>query len=326
MLFKPSNRIDIIGESSYKTRIRQVEEQIGECMHSGMHVSFDGTKLYYEYCLAEESRGNIVVVHGFTEFIQKYYELSWYFLHMGYNVFIYDQRGHGKSDRMADDPQIVDIDRFESYVEDLDSFISGVVKPNCDGKPVYLYAHSMGAGIAAQYIYRENNDIDKCVLSSTMISPSTHGIPPSIVRELVKKDAQKHGWDVPFRFAGHFSADPDFSRSNDLSKARFDYQLALRVADPRYQTSTATNRWVYEAVGVQNKLFNLVKNRQIRTQMLIICAGQDKTVRVSSQKRMARLIPKAEFVCFGNARHTIYNGTTDMIDRYVNLIIDFFGK
>jgi len=326
MLFQPTYTINIPEEAEYDVCMAEIEDLLNACKHSGMHVSFDGSKLYYEYFLTENSRGSIVVVHGFTEFVPKYYEMCWYFLQMGYNVFIYDQRGHGLSERMVKDPQIVHIERFEQYVDDLSSFISGVVKPNSQGLPVYIYAHSMGAGIAAQYIYREESTIAKCILSSTMISPSTHGIPPSIVRKLVEKDAQKHGWDAPFRFAGRFSETPDFARSNDLSKPRFDFQLRMRIKERRYQTSSATNRWVYEAVSMQEKLLRMIKTRNTRTEMLIICAGRDKTVRVSSQKRMAKLIPKAKFVYFGNAKHTIYNGTTDMIDRYVHLIIDFFDN
>ncbi len=324
MLFNPTYKIDILQENEYKDGIARIEESLKSCRHSGMHVSFDGCKLYYEYFLAENSRANIVMVHGFTEFLQKYYELCWYFLQMGFNVFLYDQRGHGLSDRYAEDPQIVHIENFDQYVGDLASFVSGVVEPHCSDKPVYIYAHSMGAGIAAQYLYGENSKAQKCVLSSTMVSPSTHGLPPSLVRMLVKKDAQKNGWDIPFRFAGRFSANPDFSRSNDLSRARFDHQLRMRIDEPRYQTSSATNRWVYEAVGVRRKLFPMIRKKNVPAELLIICAGKDKTVRVSTQKRMARLIPKAKFECFGNARHTIYNGTTDMITRYVNMIVAFF--
>ena len=99
----------------------------------------------------------------------------------------------------------------------------------------------------------------------------------------------------------------------------------MRINECKYQTSAATNRWVYEAVGVEKKLMQLIKTRNASADLFIICAGQDKTVRVSRQKRMARLIPKAKFVCFGNARHTIYNGTTDMITSYVDLIMDFFS-
>lgn len=324
MLFSPTNKIEILQENGYAEKIVEIERALDAGKNAGMFAAYDGCSLYYEYFLAENSRGNVVIVHGFTEFLKKYYEMIWYFLQAGFNVFIYDQRGHGLSERTAEDMQIVHIDCFDQYIDDLQIFISDVVKKACGDKPVYLYAHSMGAGIAAQYIYRENEDIAKCVLSSTMILPSTYGIPPCIVRALVKKDAQKYGWDAPFRFAGHFSADPDFKKSNDLSRARFDHQLSMRIAMPQYQTSTATNRWVYESIGVRDKLMRLIKTGKTRTDMLIICAGRDKTVRISAQKRMARLISKAKFVCFGNARHTIYNGTWDMISRYVRLIIDFF--
>lgn len=323
MLFNPTNNIDILQENDYADRMIEIEAALSECKNVGFFQSQDGARLYYEYFLAENSHGNIIVVHGFTEFLQKYYEMCWYFLQMGFSVFMYDQRGHGLSERTIQDPQIVHIERFEQYVDDLGDFISNVVTPNGGGKPLYIYAHSMGGGVAAEYLCRESSDIRKCALSSAMISPTTYGIPAFIVRRLVKIDAMRKGWDVPFRYAGHFCENPDFSRSNDLSRARFDHHLSMRIAEPKYQTSAATNRWVYEALGVQGRLMRSLRRRKIRTDLLVICAGRDKTVRVSAQKRMAKRIPKAKLVCFEDAQHTIYNGTPEMIERYVRLIIDF---
>lgn len=325
MLFTPTNRIDILQENDYAERMIEIESALSECKNAGFYRSQDGAKLYYEYFLAENSRGNIVVVHGFTEFLQKYYEMCWYFLQMGFNVFMYDQRGHGLSERIIQDLRIVHIERFEQYVDDLDAFISNIVAPNGENKPVYIYAHSMGGGVAAEYLCRENSKVQKCVLSSAMISPTTYGVPAAIVRRLVRRDAVRKGWNVPFRYAASFSENPDFHQSNDLSRARFDHQLALRIAEPKYQSSAATNRWVYEALGVQGRLMHSLRRRKMRTDLLIICAGQDKTVRVSAQKRMARRIPEAKLVCFENARHTIYNGTPEMIERYVDLTISFFA-
>lgn len=326
MLFHPTYNIEILQEAEYSDRIVEIEAALKACAHSGLHKSFDGCELYYEYFLAENSRGNIVIVHGFTEFLQKYYEMAWYFLHMGFNVFTFDLRGHGLSARKMENPQIVHIDSFSQYVDDLESFIDQVVIPNGGGRELMLYAHSMGAAVAVMYIYREKHRIRRCALSSPMILPRTHGIPAALVRALVRREGERKGWEAPFKYAGKFSANPDFEKSNDLSRARFDYQLALRVREPRYQTSTATNRWIYESVGVRNELMKLVRSRKTDCAMLLLSAGMDNTVHVSAQKRIVQHIPKARFECFGNARHTIYNGTTDMIERYVNLIVDFFNE
>jgi len=324
MLFHPTYNIEILQEAEYKVRIAEIEAALKECMHSGIHESFDGCKLYYEYFLAENSRGNIVIVHGFTEFIKKYYEMAWYFLNMGFNVFCFDLRGHGLSGRYVEDPQIVHIEDFEQYALDLDSFIEGIVVPNGEGKEIMLYGHSMGAAVAMMYIFAEKREIRRCALSSPMILPKTHGIPASLVRTLVKREGEKNGWMQPFKFAGKFSENPDFSLSNDLSRARFDYQLDLRIGEPKYQTSTATNRWIYESVCVEKQLHQLAAARKSRCKMLIIGAENDTTVHTSAQRRIAKHIPKAKYVCFGNAKHTIYNGTTEMISRYVDLIVGLF--
>ena len=90
----------LLGEEDYLERMQgEVAGWRRQYLHTGKIRSYDKTPLQYYYALNPEARGTIVVVHGFCEFIGKYRELLYTFFKAGYNVFFYEQRGHGRSGR-----------------------------------------------------------------------------------------------------------------------------------------------------------------------------------------------------------------------------------
>ena len=74
MLFEPSYKTEIIKDSEYNDVIVTVEKTLGQYANKGTFASFDGNSINYEFYKTTENRGSIVIVHGFTEFLKKYYE------------------------------------------------------------------------------------------------------------------------------------------------------------------------------------------------------------------------------------------------------------
>ena len=66
MLFVPDHKLNIIKESDYDAEFAALEKEMSEYTVSGEVASFDGTRLKYEYCLAESAAASVVIVHGFT--------------------------------------------------------------------------------------------------------------------------------------------------------------------------------------------------------------------------------------------------------------------
>ena len=81
----------------------------------------------------------MVLLHGFTEFPEKYRELCRYLRQAGCTVWLPVLRGHGQGG-------IVHVDRFEDYVRDMACFLRDIVPE----RPL-LFGHSMGGGVAMQY-------------------------------------------------------------------------------------------------------------------------------------------------------------------------------
>lgn len=325
MLFKPDFVTEIIKESDYFEKMAQIEKTLAQYAVCGSFPSFDGCNIAYEYYLAENSRASVIIVHGFTEFSRKYREMCLYFLHMGFGVFIYDQRGHGLSGRNVSDPHLTHVDGFSDYVRDLDEFYDRIVTPNSNGKPIYLYSQSMGGAVSALYLAAHSDKIERAVLSSPMICPETRGMPRRILRSIVKSEAHRTGWNAKSKYAGEFSSEVKFDKTGDLSQSRFEYNLNIRIGDIRYQNSSYSNRWIYEALSVQDILLKRSTAEKIKARVLIISAENDTIVRNRPQRIFASLLPNGQFVQIAGAKHNLYNGSEPILTEYVNIIMNFFN-
>ena len=129
MKFQPDYQLHILQEETFDRQMEQILPQLEACRTEGEFSGFDGKKLHYEYFLAQDSRGAVVVVHGLSEFTQKYHEFAYYLLNQGYDVFLYDQRSHGLSCRLTDRTDLIHVDRFSDYRKDLSCFVRSVVRP-----------------------------------------------------------------------------------------------------------------------------------------------------------------------------------------------------
>ena len=104
--------------------------------------SADGTTLRVDGYPSEspESRGVVVLIHGFAEHRRRYGHVAAHFNKHGYHVLAGDLRGHGESggDRGY-------IERFGDYVDDVTAFIGEAQRAFSGGteRPPVLVGHSM---------------------------------------------------------------------------------------------------------------------------------------------------------------------------------------
>ena len=131
-------KLPVTQENYAETMVNVVEPFLRENVEEGFFDGFDGNRIHYESYKAIDPKGVIVISHGFTESAEKFHEVSYNFVLMGFNVFAIDHRGHGKSFRLTSDPATVSVDRFEDYVKDLKILVKSIVLPSSDNLPLYL--------------------------------------------------------------------------------------------------------------------------------------------------------------------------------------------
>ncbi len=322
MLFKPTYKFQIISEDHYDEKIKEIDQVMNSNLKKGTFESYDKNKIYYEYLLCENAKASVVIVHGYTEFTKKYYELCWYMVNMGYNVFMYDARGHGYSYRRTPDPQVTYIDNYNEYAKDLNLFINSIVIPASNDAPIYLYSHSLGGATALLYMSKYNTPVKKAILSAPMIYPVTFQLPRFILMNLIKREAKKSGWDSKFKFSSSFNPKAKYENSSDGSERRFYRNLALRIKEPLFQNSAGTNRWMYEAVRIIEELSDKKLLKNIKAEVLIMTADKDTVVKTNQHIKLSKRL-KCKIIHFENAKHSLYTMKDENLEKYIESIFDF---
>ena len=326
MLFRPTLNYSIIPEEEFSTEILNIEKELSNYAVTGTFNSFDNHTIAYEYFLVENPKASVILLHGFTEFYKKLYEMAWYFINMGYNVFMYDQRDHGLSERSCADTSITHIDDFNNYVLDLEYFVDNIVTPNSKNLPIHIMGHSMGGAVTTLYLMRDNNPIKKAILSSPMISPKTHGFPSVLVNFVAKKYGRREGYNAIFPHSKPFNPNPDFVQSSDASAARFLHNLDYRLKNPCYQNSAFSNGWIREALKVKKLILNNKSLAKIKARTLIISAENDKVVHQELHYKLAKKLKTSTIVTMPGAKHTVYTASGPELESFYKIVFDYIEE
>ncbi|QLQ78170.1 hypothetical protein HG537_0A04170 [Torulaspora globosa] len=96
----------------------------------------------------EQTKGCVFIVHGFCEHIKLNHRLMDHLALMGYESFMFDQRGSG----MTSPGKLRGITNEKLVFDDLDHFLlKNLERCAASATPVFLYGHSMGGGIVLNY-------------------------------------------------------------------------------------------------------------------------------------------------------------------------------
>lgn len=120
----------------------------------------DGLRIYTQRYELENPVAAVVILHGYCEHSARYDHVVEAFNDAGFNCYLLDHRGHGKSEG-----QRAAVLRFDEYLKDLDIYLETVRKQYANG-PMFLLGHSMGGLIATNYMLSRKPELDGVVLSS----------------------------------------------------------------------------------------------------------------------------------------------------------------
>ena len=318
-------KIELVNEENYIALMQsEIEPYLEERRSEGFFNGFDGKKLYYENYVSDTAVGCVVIVHGFTEFCEKYREMVYYYIQMGYSVFSFDNRGHGNSHRAAKTYESTHIDNFADYVEDLNCFIKDIVLPQSSNTALYLYAHSMGGAIAVQYLQTYPDVFRKAVLSSPMIMPITMGLPIGVASAAATVLC-KLGLKTMLLGSSEFNKDRAFEDSSATSRARFTYAHTKRCNNRHFQNSSPTASWVKQAAKVSFMNLDKERNKNIKADILLFQAEDDHLVMNDKQDEFVAMVPTAKMIKTQKTKHEIYMATNDVVEKYLEAISEFFG-
>ena len=210
-----------------------------------------GTRLQYYFYPAENPRGTVVVFHGFSEYGRKFLETAYYFRQEGFNVCLFDHRGHGYSTRdIPEDLSKVYISDFDIYVSDAKDLLEQIVIPESKDLPLVLFAHSMGGCIGVRFLETYPEYFDTAVLNAPMLEIEL-GNYPGFIASAIANGAVLFGMEEKY-VPGHTAYNPEeeFKPEDEYlySKTR-NYEIyKQRKQDVMYQTNGATYKWLSESM------------------------------------------------------------------------------
>lgn len=314
----------IITEEKYNEELtRYVLPFIRLNFEDGYMKSADGTRIHYGYVTTPVAKAAIVISHGFTECMPKYYEMIYYFAKAGYSVYMVEHRGHGFSDRSVSDISMVTVNSFDDYVSDLDMFIREIVMKREGRRPLYLYGHSMGGAIAALYLEKHPEVFTKAVLSSPMIE-MLYGNFSHFAVEAILFVASVLNWnDKYLPSQTPYTDEYYFESSCCLSKARYDYIYKCKVEEERYRTNGATYRWC--RAGRKASKYIKKHAQEIKIPVLLCQAGKDYLVSNAAEDEFIAKLPQGIKKVYPDSKHEIFNADDDTLEKFYSDILDFWA-
>lgn len=320
--------ISLIREENYAQTMREVVEPRLAALREEIDMPLDGGgALHAELYEQEGAKRAVVILHGYTESGEKFREMTWYFLQQGFNVFVPDHRGHGRSVRQMEETWLTHVDHFDDYVHDLEQLMDRVVLPRAGEKTLCLYAHSMGGAAGAMALIRHPEWFARAVLTAPMIAPSAAPLPGFIGKALADvmcalgKQNDRAFIGKPFD-----PANETFEASYATSRARFDYYEQKRIANKHLQNCAPTYGWVKEAIGVTKVLLDPENDKRIATPVLLCQAGRDTIVCLPEQRQFVEQVSGAQLRVFETAKHEIYCSDDEVMRGYLDVVLGFLTE
>ncbi len=314
-----------IEDETYNEQLRTLAEPwLSARRETGFDERVPGQPIYYEHYRADGAKAVVVISHGFTESLAKFTESIYYLVQAGYEVWGVDQRGHGRSCRLNDNPFVVHAERFDDYVLDLEHLTRTLVKPAAGELPLYLFCHSMGGCIGALLLERCPDLFQKAVLSSPMLGLSFGKIPLPVAYAFACLKSIGKGAKEPLTPVTEFQAET-YEDSAGNSEPRFSWYYRKKLGDPRFQTCSASAGWGREAIRACRKVCAKAETDKIRIPVLLFQAGRDAYVKNAAQDQFAAQVPSCTLERFPELRHELYVSDTETLKGYWGRIFDFYG-
>jgi alpha-beta hydrolase superfamily lysophospholipase len=140
----------------------------------------DGTQLaLHRWPVAPgRARAVVMIVHGASEHAARYDRFARFLNEHGYAVYAMDLRGHGETRLRSGALLDAGPDAWNHFVEDQKA-LRDLIGREYPGAKVVLFGHSMGSGIAQDYMTRYGKTVDGYVLSGTFYGPA---LPDAVLR------------------------------------------------------------------------------------------------------------------------------------------------
>jgi lysophospholipase len=265
----------------------------------------DGRRIFLRRFVHPFAKAQIVIVHDSTENMLKYRELAYDFYQREYSVLIYDHQGHGRSVLNAPHLNIVHIERFQQYVDDLKLIIEQHL-PQAN-RPLFAFGHAMGAAILGAYMAVETHSIQAALLSAPMLEPQTHAAPAWLARLWSQTSDWLGAEAKPVLIQRRLTPEEwTIRHSATSSLARFARYRQDNLQDGLF-LSGVSNRWLHEAMRMGETLMDNTMASRIGVPVFISLAEFDPWLKAESIRQWCKHLRDCRIRYYSGSRHEVWN-------------------
>jgi lysophospholipase len=279
----------------------------------------DGAELRAGFFPAQNPRGTIVLVTGWSEFIEKYFETVRDLNKRGLNVAMMDWRGQGLSDRTS-----ARAAKWRGYFEtlsnDLRAFTEDHVKPRFGG-PYVLMTHSMGGLPALLLLSQGYEGYSLAVLCA----PMTRLFPGA--QNKILSIASAAACTIGFaraetaRTTDHAEIfDGNIFTSDKMRHSRF---RDLKLAEPKAASTMPTYGWVHDAMKASAAIHAEGALSNIKIPVMIVTAGNEQQIDGADHESIAAASENISLKTMPGALHEIMMERDSIRDLYFKAFDDF---
>lgn len=321
------NTETMIRESNYAEMMAQRAGKLWQQREEGFLQGKGNINLFWASITSAQHTKAIVIVNGRVESAWKYQELFYQFFQMGYDVYSFDHRGQGMSERLVSDKQIGHVEHFSDYVQDMSQLINHFSLEKYQRK--FIVAHSMGGAIATRYLqaYPEHG-FHGLVLSAPMfginMSPLLKIIAPCYAYLLSTLSP------TPLYISKNraYNAKPFEENGLTSSRPRYHWFRTLYEVMPELKLGGPSARWVWESIKGAKACIR--ESQKISIPVLLLQGSLDKIVSNPAQHQFIDSITQVNnqvtLSIIEGGKHEVMFEKDELRDQALNSIASFFAS
>lgn len=249
-----------------------------------------GLELFYQSWTTSQSRATLVITHGIGEHSECYSKTAAHLAPMGWNIYAFDLRGHGRSEGKRGF-----VESFQHYSNDLGFFLKFLKMSGRLESKFALIGHSMGGLITLRHLLDTDSSLPQAsaaVLSSPLLGFSIR-IPP--VKDMAAR--------LMVRLL------PSITLFNEL-----DYSDLTR--DPEFLTGYETDALRHDRISPalylgmhENIAYVHQTAERLTLPILVQAAGHEKIVSLSAIEEFFPRIgsKQKKLIVYKDSYHEIFN-------------------
>ena len=290
-------------------------------------TSRDGIKLRSGRVNAENAKGTVIYVPGFTNTLELAMDPIVGLYKAGYNVAGIEYRGQGGSYRPLDNPEKGYVESYDILADEVAQFAAANQE---QGLPLFFYSVSKGAHITMRMAATKNIDADAFALIVPMIQFKTApynyqhiSIMATVLNSLGLGDMYAFGqsqWPptkpVIFGQAHGCNSNPDTAQR----------QSALFTLQPKLRTRGITVKWIYETVRSTKELSSDGFMNKVTAPVKIFTAGDDRIVSTEAANTFCDNLSNCSIKHFDKARHCIHPESKEQLDQIIQEAVSHFDQ